>query len=241
MGEDGSRPTGRREEEQAKRVPILVFERPLSRRDLLRGAAAAGVGLSAASVLAACGGDDEVAVVTGGGDAAAGPKQGGRLRVGHVGSGKAENFNPALGSSFIDASRYVNVYDLLVRVEPDLDAGSRPGSRVGAERRLHRLAVHASPGRRLARRVAVHGGGRHLHDPKLGKQEARGARRLDEHPARRAQGERRLHARGSAQGPERAAAGFLHPAEQRRHQGRDDRLHAADWHGPVHGRVLHGR
>ena len=120
MGEDGSRPTGRRDEEQAKRVPILVFERPLSRRDLLRGAAAAGVGLSAASVLAACGGDDEVAVVTGGGDAAAGPKQGGRLRVGHVGSGKAENFNPALGSSFIDASRYVNVYDLLVRVEPDL-------------------------------------------------------------------------------------------------------------------------
>ena len=42
-----------------------------------------------------------------------------RLRIGHVGGGKAENFNPAIGSTFIDASRYLNLYDPLVRVLPD--------------------------------------------------------------------------------------------------------------------------
>ena len=121
MGETRSRPTGHNEEEKRPRVPLVVFERPLSRRDLLRGAAAAGVGLSATSFLAACGGDDDDAATTGTQERGEGePKRGGRLRVGHVGGGKAENFNPALGSTFIDASRYLNVYDLLVRVEPDL-------------------------------------------------------------------------------------------------------------------------
>ena len=46
-------------------------------------------------------------------------KRGGRLRVGHVGGGPAESFNPALGSTFVDLSRYLNMYDLLVRVRPD--------------------------------------------------------------------------------------------------------------------------
>ena len=45
--------------------------------------------------------------------------RGGRLRVGHVGAGKGESFNPGRGSSFIDASRYYNLYDPLVRVNPD--------------------------------------------------------------------------------------------------------------------------
>ncbi|MDX6563350.1 MAG: peptide/nickel transport system substrate-binding protein [Gaiellales bacterium] len=51
--------------------------------------------------------------------ASATPKRGGRLRVGHVGAGKGESFNPGRGSSFIDASRYYNLYDPLVRVNPD--------------------------------------------------------------------------------------------------------------------------
>jgi len=46
-------------------------------------------------------------------------KTGGRLRVGHVGGGKGESFNPGRGSSFIDASRAYNVYDPLTRVNPD--------------------------------------------------------------------------------------------------------------------------
>ena len=51
--------------------------------------------------------------------ASATPKRGGRLRVGHVGGGKGESFNPGRGSSFIDASRAYNLYDPLVRVNPD--------------------------------------------------------------------------------------------------------------------------
>jgi peptide/nickel transport system substrate-binding protein len=125
MGERSKRPDGMPSGEgKARRVPITVFERPLSRRDFLRGAAAAGVGLGATSFLAACGGDD------GGGAAgtttqpsgttAGDVKRGGRLRVGHVGGGKAETFDPGRGSTFIDASRYVNVYDLLVRADNEL-------------------------------------------------------------------------------------------------------------------------
>jgi peptide/nickel transport system substrate-binding protein len=47
-------------------------------------------------------------------------KRGGLLRVGHSGAGKNETFNPARGSSFIDTSRQYNVFDPLVRVNPDL-------------------------------------------------------------------------------------------------------------------------
>ena len=47
--------------------------------------------------------------------------RGGRLRVGHVGAGKGESFNPARGSSFIDASRYYNLFDPLSRVSPTLE------------------------------------------------------------------------------------------------------------------------
>ena len=51
--------------------------------------------------------------------AATAPRRGGHLRVGHVGAGKGESFNPGRGSSFIDASRYYNLYDPLVRVNSD--------------------------------------------------------------------------------------------------------------------------
>jgi peptide/nickel transport system substrate-binding protein len=105
-----------------------------TRKRLLQGAAGTGLALGAAGFLAACGGGDEEAAPpppaeTGGASpspapappapASGEPVPGGRLRVGHVGGGKAENFNPALGSSFIDASRYMNLYDPLVRVLPD--------------------------------------------------------------------------------------------------------------------------
>ncbi len=47
MAEREQRPGGEPKGEQPRRVPIRVFERPLSRLDLLRGMAAAGVGVSA--------------------------------------------------------------------------------------------------------------------------------------------------------------------------------------------------
>jgi peptide/nickel transport system substrate-binding protein len=86
----------------------------LTRADLLRAAAAGGA-------LVALGpfGERAFAAVE------QKPQRGGRLRVGHVGGGKGETFNPGAGSSFIDASRFYNVYDPLVRVAPDLS--SAPG------------------------------------------------------------------------------------------------------------------
>jgi peptide/nickel transport system substrate-binding protein len=127
MGETSNRPDETPSGEDApKRVPIRIFERPLSRLDLFRGAAAAGVGLGASSFLAACGGDDDEGGAAGtatqpSGTTAGNVKRGGTLRVGHVGGGKAETFDPARGSSFIDASRYLNVYDLLVRADNELE------------------------------------------------------------------------------------------------------------------------
>lgn len=87
-------------------------ESTLSRSDLVRAAALGAAALTAAGPLA------ERAL-------GATPKRGGRLRVGHVGAGKSESFNPGRGSNFIDASRYFNLYDPLVRVRPDLT--SAPG------------------------------------------------------------------------------------------------------------------
>ena len=99
-----------------------LLETHLSRRRLLQRMAAAGLALGSSGLLAACGGD-------GGGGPAGGDSQsgggggsrGGRLRVGHVGAGKGESFNPARGSSFIDASRYFNLFDPLSRVSPTLE------------------------------------------------------------------------------------------------------------------------
>ncbi len=130
----------RDKEPREKREKIWIFEREYTRRDVLKTAGAAGIAAGLSGLLAACGGGDEggtepATTEAAGGTTAAPPpetgatetvpaegavKTGGTLRVGHVGGGKAENFDPALGSSFIDASRYLNVYDPLVRVQPDL-------------------------------------------------------------------------------------------------------------------------
>jgi peptide/nickel transport system substrate-binding protein len=98
-----------------------LFEARMTRRRLLGGAAAAGLAFGSGGLLAACGGDDEETALTGTAGTEGGPRRGGRLRVAHVGAGKGESFNPARGSSFIDASRYFNVFDPLSRVSPTLE------------------------------------------------------------------------------------------------------------------------
>src|SRR5262245_5626068 len=87
----------------------------------LQGAAGVSLALGAPGLRAACGGDD------GGSSEAAGMttasediKRGGVLRVGHVGAGKGESFNPGRGGAWIDTSRQYQLYDPLTRVEPDL-------------------------------------------------------------------------------------------------------------------------
>ena len=89
----------------------------VTRRRFLESAAVAGLALGTPGLLAACGGGDEEQAEERGGQ----PRRGGRLRVGHVGAGKGESFNPGRGSSFIDASRYFNLYDPLSRVSPKLE------------------------------------------------------------------------------------------------------------------------
>jgi peptide/nickel transport system substrate-binding protein len=120
-----------------KRERIWIFEREYSRRDVLRSAAAAGAAAGLSGILAACGGEEaaappaeapaeapappagETTAAETTAPAEGQPTPGGRLRVAHVGGGKAESFNPAIGSTFIDASRYMNLYDPIVRVLPD--------------------------------------------------------------------------------------------------------------------------
>jgi peptide/nickel transport system substrate-binding protein len=100
------------------RVRQDILNPILTRRRLLQSAAALGLTMSATGFLAACGGDDDSSSAIGPtGD----PQRGGRLRVGHVGGGTGESVNPATGSSFIDASRFYNIYDPLFRVSPTLE------------------------------------------------------------------------------------------------------------------------
>lgn len=101
--------------------PEDIFEARLTRRRLLQSAAAAGLALSPALLAACGGGEGDGVALTDTGEGNGGPARGGRLRVGHVGAGKGESFNPARGSSFIDASRYYNVFDPLSRVNPSLE------------------------------------------------------------------------------------------------------------------------
>jgi peptide/nickel transport system substrate-binding protein len=66
--------------------------------------------------LAACMGDDDSASDKSGGGK---PRRGGRLRIGHVGSGSAETLDPLLQFSFIDSARALNLFDGLTAPAPD--------------------------------------------------------------------------------------------------------------------------
>jgi peptide/nickel transport system substrate-binding protein len=87
-----------------------VIDAAITREELLRGTVGAALALGLGGTI----------VDLAQGAAQATPNRGGRLRVAEVGAGKSENFNPARGSNFIDAARYLNTYDPLVRVKPDL-------------------------------------------------------------------------------------------------------------------------
>ena len=89
----------------------------LSRGNLLKGAAALGIGMSPL-LAAACGGgsgtSSSAATATGG------PKRGGTLRLGFVGGGTAETVDPFIGVTPIDEGRIQNLFDPMVIVNPDL-------------------------------------------------------------------------------------------------------------------------
>jgi peptide/nickel transport system substrate-binding protein len=87
----------------------------LTRRQVLQRAAAAGIALGAGGLLA------DPALAT----ALAGPKRGGRLRIGMVGGGQSETLDPNLAVSTIDTCRTLTLYDLLVHAKPDLSLEMR--------------------------------------------------------------------------------------------------------------------
>jgi peptide/nickel transport system substrate-binding protein len=92
-----------------------------TRRGFVRGAAAGGALLGAAGLLSACGGDSGAAGTAGGAAPAGPPRRGGQLRVGMVGGGKSESFNPSTGGiTLINVAMVCAVFDSLVRIGPDL-------------------------------------------------------------------------------------------------------------------------
>jgi peptide/nickel transport system substrate-binding protein len=97
----------------------------LTRAELLQRVAAGGLVLGAPGLLAACGSDGgakTTAAATTSATAAK-PVRGGRLRVGWVGGGAAETLDPGLGYAMIDSGRANNIFDKLVRSNPDLSIG----------------------------------------------------------------------------------------------------------------------
>jgi len=93
-----------------------VFGEPVSRRAFLTGATRAGLALGALGPLAACGNNGSAAVTSSGP-----PRRGGRLRVGMVGGGKSESFNPSTGgNTLINLAMVSAVFEGLVRIGPDL-------------------------------------------------------------------------------------------------------------------------
>ena len=88
----------------------------VSRRDVMRGAAALGVALASGGILAGCG---RAPVTTAGGPAGP-PQRGGRLRVGMVGAGATESFDPSqAASNLINVAMVCAVFDCLLYVSPE--------------------------------------------------------------------------------------------------------------------------
>ena len=167
--------------------------------------------------------------------------RGGRLRVGHVGAGKGESFNPARGSSFIDASRYYNVFDPLSRVGPTLEV--EPG-----------LALEWSPNDdstvwvvALRPDVTWHDGKpftaddvmytfgemadpKHVSHASVTNINLRDVRKIDD-----------LTLEIPLKSPNARPLRLLRPAEHGDRPERGDGLHEPRGHGRVHVRLVHGR
>ncbi len=195
----------------------------LTRNDLIRAAAVGGAALAAGGTLA------ERAL----GGLVQRPQRGGRLRVAHVGAGKSESFNPGRGSSFIDASRYYNLYDPLVRVRPGPDECPGPRARVDPEQGLDAVARAPASGCDLPQRQGPHRRRRHLHAALDGRREARGPRVGERDQARRAEEGRPPRGADPADVAQRPAVRQLQRPEQCRHPRRAEGLLEAGRHGPV--------
>ena len=91
-------------------------DRRMSRATFVQGALLAGAGVVLSPSLGCAGSTGTSSTAS----SATPVRRGGTLRVGHVGGGNAETFDPAIASTYIDASRCYNLYDRLTLVQPNL-------------------------------------------------------------------------------------------------------------------------
>ena len=94
----------------------------LTRRRFIRGVGAAGLGLAAPKLLDLPGRPTHLvrgaASLPLGGPTPRTPKKGGTLRIGYVGNGTSETYNPAVANTPIDSLHGYLVFDPLMRVGP---------------------------------------------------------------------------------------------------------------------------
>jgi peptide/nickel transport system substrate-binding protein len=97
----------------------------LSRRELLRGAAAGGLTLSAGAILSACGSSTSSSKTASTTTTGATPRNGGTLRIGIGGGGPADNQDPAIVLDGPDAMYAFALYDQLALVDENMVLGNR--------------------------------------------------------------------------------------------------------------------
>ncbi|MFZ0386920.1 MAG: ABC transporter substrate-binding protein [Solirubrobacteraceae bacterium] len=98
----------------------------LTRGSFMKSALGVAVGGAAGSLLSACAGLGAKRATGSALPPATGPvRRGGQLRVGMVGGGSSETFDPARGVTIIDQARIDNVFEPLTLVAPDLSL--KPG------------------------------------------------------------------------------------------------------------------
>ena len=126
----------------------------LSRRSLLKGAGAAGLGLAVGSAALGAGAA-AAAPKAGNTGTPPNPKHGGNLRVGIAGNGTSETYNPFIVSTPIDTLHTSCVFDPMIRPAPFY--GTEPGliTAIGTRTRTGRSGssscARASPGTTASR------------------------------------------------------------------------------------------
>jgi peptide/nickel transport system substrate-binding protein len=101
----------------------------VTRRRFLQGAGAVGASITLPGLISACGGS--AAPSTHSTPAATQPMRGGTLRIGYVGNGSSETYNPTIAATPVDSLHCAAVFDPLLRPAPYYQA--EPGLAVGWE------------------------------------------------------------------------------------------------------------
>ncbi|MYR07994.1 peptide ABC transporter substrate-binding protein [Gordonia sp. SID5947] len=98
-----------------------LSHKALTRRQMLRGLAVAGLAAGAVPLLGACGGDQtgQSQRFASAAPASGTPRRGGSLKVGLVGGGSSETIDAQVYYSRIDGTRLAQLYEPLMQLKPD--------------------------------------------------------------------------------------------------------------------------